>query len=186
MNIGFDFDGVIADSHSMKPVIAKQMFGVSIPPDMYKRDLVLNHGLLTPQEYDVVSKKLYSGDVEIQEVYQAILYIKILMTHGHAIKVVTSRSGADGALQVALEWFAKKNLYLDVIGVGYGKHKTDACRGLDVFVDDDLQKLLPLQGLVKHLLLFSSPTNRQDEAPTGVHRLDSWWEIYNYIRQGGL
>ncbi|MCX6703255.1 MAG: hypothetical protein NTV02_01010 [Candidatus Zambryskibacteria bacterium] len=187
MKIGLDFDGVIADSLAAKVTAAREMFAVSIPPDLCERKLIMQHQLLTEEQYDEVNRRVFSGrGVAIEEIHQACLYIQILQAHRYNIRVVTSRSNSDRTLACALEWLRVKNQTLKVSGVGYKKSKVDACRGLDVFVDDDLEKLVPLVGTVNHLLLFSSPTNRDHEMPSGIHRVDNWWELYNYIREGGF
>lgn len=186
MNIGVDLDGVVIDSHAVKPLIAKEMFGVEISQENCTRENASKLGLLTVDQYNAVSKETYQQDkFPMEEIHQACHYVNLLRTENHTIRAVTSRSDADGALPRALFWLSARNLNLLVTGVGYGKPKIEACQGLDMFIDDDLDKLVPLAGQVPHLLLFSSPTNRQHEVPAGIRRVDSWWEVYNYIREGG-
>lgn len=186
MDIGVDLDGVVIDSHAVKPLLAKTMFGVDISPEDCTRESASRLGLLTVDQYNAVSRQTYQqNNFPMDEIHQACHYINLLRAESHNIRAVTSRSNADGALHQALLWLSARNLNIPVTGVGYGKPKTEACQGLDMFIDDDLEKLLPLVGQVLHLLLFSSPTNRQHAVPTGIHRVDSWWEVYNYIHEGG-
>lgn len=186
MHIGIDLDGVVIDSHAVKPVVALQMFGVIVPAHLCTRQMVIDHNLLTGEQYDAVNKEVYSGRLPMKDIHQACLYIRILQDQGHQVRAITSRSVDDGTLPLALNWLSARDLSLQVTGVGYGKPKTDFCEGLELFVDDDLEKLTPLVGRVEHLLLFSSPTNRRHVTPRGIYRVDNWWEIYNYIREGGF
>jgi uncharacterized HAD superfamily protein len=181
IKIGLDFDEVIANSHVLKPKLAKEMFGVEISPEDYRREIVLPRGWLTSEQYEAVSREVFSGNHPIEPVKDSLRYIRILLDQGYDLRVVTSR--INKALQVSERWMEECELKeIPIVGVGYGVSKVKACHGLDVFVDDDVSKLLPLVGLVKHLLLFSCPQNVRDATPKGIWRVGSWGEVYDYIR----
>jgi len=45
-------------------------------------------------------------------------------------------------LKIAQEWLTQNQLdFLHITGVGYGNSKAFACTGVDIFVDDDSEKL---------------------------------------------
>ncbi len=170
-------------------MLALKLFGKSISADNFRRDWVVGSGALTPEEYTLIGKEVFSGKYPMVPVPGALEYIQQLIKDGHHIKVVTNRS-EDGTLQPALRWMQEYQVTLPVTGVGYGASKVKACKGLDIFVDDDSTKLISLVGVVPHLLLFSWPQNRLEEAPEGTFRLWSWRSVYEHIsaiaNQGGL
>jgi len=180
LNLGFDFDGVLANSHPLKAVVAKEKFGVDIPPELFRRERVIAQGLLTREQYFDVGIEAMGGKHEIPPVEKAIPYMKSLMEI-HSVRIVTSRTG--GMLDVASSWLYGHGITdVNIQGTGYGLSKTSACEGLDLYVDDDLEKLLPLIGIVPHLLFFSWPWNMH-EKDSQVIRVVSWREILEYIER---
>ena len=72
---------------------------------------------------------------------------------------------------------------MDIAGVNLGVTKAKACKGLDVYVDDDLDKLEPLVGIVPNRFLFSWGYNQHiDVPPSTAKRVDSWQQFYQEIR----
>jgi hypothetical protein len=180
LRIGLDFDDVIACSHALKPVIAKKMFGVDVAPELLSRKRIGESGL-TQDQYSAVKEELYHGNYDIAPVRDASLYIQILLDKGDLVEVVTARDGI--TLDKAIKWMQGPPIPpLSMNGVGYGVSKLAACEGFDLYVDDDLEKLLPMIGKVPHLLLFSWPFNAHEQAPEEIRRVDSWWDIYQYVR----
>lgn len=180
MNIGLDFDGVIANSHPLKVIIAKKRFGVNILPEHFRRELVIERGLLTREQYRAVGVEAMDGSHLLPPVHESLMYLPVLLREKHSIRIITSRT--EKMLDIAKNWLAEEKIILPIQGTGYGLSKITACKGLDLYVDDDLEKLLSLIDKVKHLLFFSWPWNAHEKEPKGIERVSSWWEIYNYIR----
>ncbi len=179
MKIGLDFDGVIVDSPIWKPVISERLFGVR--PDLrFCSRASLNESGLSEAQYEAVKDELYSGSYQFKPVDGAVHHIQALISNGCTLKVVTARTGVH--LDRAAQLLELYGLPLSIEGVGYGVSKEAACLGLDVFVDDDVDKIIPLIGKVPHLCLFSWPFNESESVPSGVVRVSSWWELYNHIR----
>ncbi len=63
-----------------------------------------------------------------------------------------------------------------------GNPKTKACKGLEVYIDDDLPKLEDLVGIVPHLFLFSWGYNEHVEVGDVAKRVKSWKDFYAEIR----
>ena len=59
MNLGLDFDGVITDCGQLKSASAKKLFGVNIPATMFKKELLLDRGLLTDLQYRELQSSVY-------------------------------------------------------------------------------------------------------------------------------
>lgn len=181
MRIGLDFDGVCVDSHPLKAVIARELFGVDIPSDFFQRKWVLESNLLTPEEYQRVGDVLFSRKHQLPEVKNAVGSIKKLLASGQHCEIITSRSGV--TLEPVHLWMETEGLALPVTGVGYGISKEMACRGLDVFVDDDVTKLTPLVGCVETLIHFRWSHNHHELLPNGIHQVDSWTMLIDFLEE---
>jgi hypothetical protein len=106
-------------------------------------------------------------------------FVRQLQKKGHELQIVTSREPE--ACDIAREWMTIQKLQLELVGVGYGNSKADATTGFDVYVDDDLDKLEPLVGIVPHLFLFSWGYNQHVNEYGIGERVSSWEELYRNI-----
>ncbi len=183
MEIGFDFDGVIADCGKLKSDGAKKLYGIDIPPEKFKKEIVLREKHLTAEQYREFQKTLYEMR-EIGFLMEPVdgmsIYLPRLIADGHTILIVTSRDGI--AFEIAQEWSVRQGLQLDFVSVGYGNSKANAAAGLDVYTDDDLDKLKPLVSVVPNRFLFSWGYNTHLDAGTTAKRVASWEEIYRNIQ----
>lgn len=182
MKIGLDFDGVIADCGKLKSDAAKKLHGLDIPPEKFKKEIVIGEGHLTAEQYRDLQKIIY-GTREVgflmEPVAGMLESIPQLLALGHTLLIVTSRGEVE--LEIAKEWSISQGLTLHFIGVGYGVSKADACAGLDVYIDDDLDKLQPLVGIVPHCFLFSWGYNNHIDEGTVAKRISSWEEFCKTI-----
>lgn len=182
MKIGIDFDGVIADCGALKREGANRLFAIDIPEEKFKKEIVVGEGLLTLEQYRFLQKQIY-GTRELGLLAQPITgakeYIERLKKEGHKLTIITSRFTTE--LEIAKEWANQQGVDIELIGCEDGKQQ--ACRDLaiDIFIDDDLEKLESLDGLVPHLYLFSHGYNQSDnEKPTAI-RVFSWEDFYHKI-----
>ncbi|MFA5763970.1 MAG: hypothetical protein WC915_04100 [archaeon] len=178
MKIGLDFDGVISDCGELKSRGAKMLFGVDIPSCKFKKEIIVGEGLLTIDQYRELQKTIY-GTREIgllmKPIPGALEYISRLIEDGREVSVKTSRGGVE--LEIAKEWSALRGLSLDFVGVS-GESKAEVAVGLDVYFDDDLEKLKQLVGIVPNRFLFSHGYNAQDDVLDIAKRIGSWNEFY--------
>lgn len=184
MKIGVDFDGVCSDCGQLKSDAALELYGLVIPPEKFKKELVVGGGILTLEQYHSLQKTIYGTreyGLRMQMVANARARMNRLRARGHTISCVTSRSGPE--LVIAEEWAGLKGLGLSFTGVGYGISKAAACQGLDVYIDDDLDKLEPLQEIVPHRFLFSWGYNAHIDAGSVARRVSSWGEFDDAIQQ---
>lgn len=188
MKIGFDFDGVITDCGDLKSIAAMELYGVNIPPKDFKKEIVVGRGLLTAKQYRELQRVIYETKewgLRIEMVDDGIpSYLNHLDREGHKLVVVTSRGGV--ALDVAKEWSRRQNIdhYFEFVGTG-GQSKVEALRGFDLYVDDDLDKLEPLVGIVPQLLLFSWGYNMHIPVNGIAERVSSWMELHRVIKVHG-
>lgn len=183
MLIGLDFDGVISDCGQLKSESAKKIYGIDIPPARFKKELIIHDGLLNEQQYRNLQKIIYTTrdtGLAIKPVDGVLLYLPKIIAEGHQIKIVTSRDKE--ALEIAKEWAKIHGIELEFIGVGYGKSKRAAASGLDVFIDDNLDKLIPLAGVVPHLFLYAWGYNSHINTGAVAQKIFSWKEIYQTIQ----
>jgi len=184
MKIGLDFDGVILNCDSLKSKVAKELYGLDIPASYFELKTLLEKNILTEEQYEEFKEEVYCNKKWkplMQPVKDALRYIQKLLKEGHELKIITSRQGP--ALEIAKEWLQEQNIIIDIIGVGYKKSKANSCKGLDLYVDDDLEKLAPLVGIVPVLFLFTSESNRHLEVDTkSARRIESWDHFYQTIQ----
>lgn len=94
MKIGLDFDGVIADCGKLKSEGAKLLYGVDIPGERFKKELVLETGILTEDQYRKVQAMVYSRrdiGMRMEPVKDALKYLRMVLNDGHDLRVITSR-----------------------------------------------------------------------------------------------
>ena len=139
MRIGLDFDGVISDCGQLKSYGAKLLYGVEIPPEKFKKELVVDTGVLTLERYRHLQKQIY-GTREIGltmlPVNGVLELVPKFQQEGYDLMVVTSRGEPES--EIAREWMKSKSLDLHLVGVGGGVSKADTCKGLDVYIFDYL------------------------------------------------
>lgn len=188
MRIGLDFDGVITDCGDLKSIAAMKLYGVNIPPKDFKKELVVGRGLLTAEQYRELQRVIYETlewGLSMEMVDDGIpCYLNHLDREGHKLVVVTSRGGV--ALEVAKEWSRRQGIdhYFEFVGTG-GQSKVEALRGFDLYVDDDLDKLEPLVGIVPQLFLFSWGYNMHIPVNGIAKRVSSWMELHRVIKVHG-
>ena len=184
VNIGLDFDGVISDCGRLKSEGAERLYGITIPPEKFKKEIVVGEGHLTLDEYRELQRIIYGTreyGLLMEPVEGALLYIPRLVQDGHSVTVITSRGPTE--LEIAKEWSAREGFTLELIGVGGDVSKADAATkaDLDVYADDDLDKLEPLVGIVRNRFLFSWGYNAHIDVRNVATRVASWEDLYEAI-----
>lgn len=183
MYTGFDFDGVLTNCGRLKTEFAKILFNVDIPSEIFKKEIVVDNGLLTFEQYRTLQREIYNNKeigLRMYPVDGMLEYLPRIQQDGHKMLIVTSRESAG----ISLEWLLDRELYIPVTCVGYRNSKAVACKGMDVYVDDDIDKLEEISNVVRHRLLFTWPYNRHLNLDgTGVERVDGWKQLYDKIRE---
>lgn len=183
MKVGLDFDGVIADSQKLKSQIAKKIYGLNISPDIFKKEIVVkDKKILSHERYREIQKLTFNREwgMSMEAVEGVSEYFKKLLAENN-VKIITTRGKPES--EIAVEWMVKNGLPIpEIIPVGYGVEKTEACKGLDVYVDDDFDKLHPLAGIVQYRLLFSWLYN-EGVSEEGIIRIMSWKELYDFVKK---
>jgi len=184
MKIGLDFDGVISDAGQLKSDGAKRIYGVDIPPEKFKTEIVVGQGLLTFEQYKNLQKQIYGTrdlGLLMKPVDNVREYCDKLLVDGHELKIITSRGQLES--EIANEWMKKFGLSLPLVAIGGGVSKAKACSGLNVYMDDDLDKLEPLVNIVPNRFLFSWGYNSHVWEGNIAKRISSWQDFYKEIEK---
>ncbi len=184
LKIGLDFDGVIADNGKLKSLAAKVLYSCEIPIHKFRRDILLRENMLTLEQYEYLRDQIYSKPhlgLRMEPVEGVLEYLPKLQQEGFTPKVITSRNQQQW--EIALQWMSNLGIEIEAVPLGEGVSKVQACRGLDVYIDDDLNKLESLQGVVPHRFLFSHPYNEDLETGTIATRIHSWKSFYEEIQK---
>ncbi len=96
MEIGLDFDGVISDCGRLKSAAAKIFYGVDLPPERAKKELIIEDGIITLEQYRELQNLIYSKRdlFDLMEAVDGVPeFLPRLQQEGHNVRVVTSRDG---------------------------------------------------------------------------------------------
>lgn len=182
MEIGVNFDNTFVELGPLKSRVALWILKKDIPPEKFRRDIIIQEGLMTENEYYQLKLNIY-GDKEFgmgMELVDSVLYyLSRLMTDGHTISIVTLRHGIE--LEIAKEWCFARGIEFDLIGVEPEQAKADVAEGFDAFVDDDINELNSLVGIVPNRFLFSWGYNLDVETSGVATRVKSWEDLYRQI-----
>ncbi len=184
MKVGLDFDGVIIDVGKLKSESARRLYGIYIPPERFKKDIVVGSGILTLGQYKYLQKQIYDSNgfgLKMEPVKDVLEIIPNLQVQGFDLKIISSRIG--NGIDIAKKWIEKYNLNIPIIGAGWENNKAIFCKGLDVYIDDDLDKLEPLIDIVRYRFLFSWGYNKDVELDNIAHRIESWQHFYDELHK---
>ena len=183
MKIGLDFDGVIVNSGKLKVEIARTHLAVDLPLSKLNRRVAVTEGYLSEVEYKELKRLIYATreiGLQVNPVEHAVHYLSLLLRDEHDVCVITSRTGVP--LEIAKEWLYLRDVKVDIVGVGYNESKATATKGVEMYLDDDLSKLLPLIGLIPHIFLFSWEYNKHLSTKNIAIRVSSWEEFYEITK----
>jgi len=190
MNIGFDLDGVIAQTSEMLIEALNTKFGSTLPVDtfknyklednVYSEDKEVNkQAIIYLQRMIVTNKRLKS----IIPYPDSVITINKLKKMGHKIFIITSRPLKFKELTAV--WLRQHGIPFDdfVLTGGYTKGDYAKKFNLDCFVDD-LQDNLYDMYMSKHrwkkgLLLMTQPWNEDIILDTSKYiRVHGWGDIF--------
>ncbi|MGB2761959.1 MAG: HAD hydrolase-like protein [Minisyncoccales bacterium] len=186
MEIGLDFDGVIIDREKLLMQAAEYLYRIKLSPKILKREILIESGILTKEQYNQLGRQIFETEewgLRMKPVQGVLEYLSKLQIDRHKIKIITSRG--DIASDIAREWLKQKGIEnIPVISVGYKNSKIEACQGLDIYIDDDLDKVESLVGVVPFLFLFSWPYNERSPINSSIiQRVYSWKHFYSEIEK---
>lgn len=183
LRIGLDFHGVMQYTSKAKQDRAMRLYGRNIPAQIFRRNIVVGTGQLTDEQYDRITNPVFE-DIEygrhIEEVPNATEVVKLLITKGHDVTVITASDSR--ALLVSQDWCMTKNIRLarKPIGVGRGNTKEEIAQRLrlDAFLEDTPEQALALVDVVPHVFLLTHEYNETFRAEgTGIIRVHNFHDF---------
>jgi uncharacterized protein len=183
--LGFDFDGVIADTAESFLRLACVDYGLCgfTPEDITHFELEQCLALDISIAEAIFSKILKdSVGTGLQALPGAVEVISQLAARQHKVRVITARS----LTEPVLDWFSSvlPSWALPALHViAMGEHDAKAGyileQGLHYFIDDRPETCVQLQGAGIQPIIFHQPWNRQ--ACSGLPLVHSWQEIHELL-----
>jgi uncharacterized HAD superfamily protein len=99
----------------------------------------------------------------------------------HELYFISARSSH--LLDITKEWFVNNNLKFDHIDLIGSHHKIEAAKNyqVDIFFEDKHDNAVAIHEECKiPVILFNTPYN-QDPVPSGVIRVNHWYEAYEWV-----
>ncbi len=179
MNIGVDFDGVIADTNKVRSQWIKRNLGITIPLWLTDKTSCLKS--IGVENYQKMSKTVYErpSTMEAKPLPGVKTAFRILSKQGD-IHIITSR--LPHRVEYAREWLQKNGLLLYIKAI---HRESDVPKGIlaeklniSVLIDDDIRHLKGVQKVKK--IWFKSKAQNLNP-PRGIVLIRSWKEITKYL-----
>jgi len=199
LELRLDFDGVFADSGTVKSLVARELFEVNIDPKNFKKETVVGKvmkpdgNLFTLDNYRAV-QHFVNYDIgygmRITPIGSVESHLPLILDQGHNIRVVTSRDGL--AAHIASLWTKEMGANVPFDSVGYGNPKDKYCIEADLYADDDHPKLesvdlgLKTNGLAVPKLILVGHDYNQDVDSRIATRIEHdvfWGWLYDHVRE---
>ena len=194
MRIGVDIDGVLNDIGQWH-----YSCGFKFCIDNHIRRGFHPHEYMMEKQFELTDEENYKFwreyifdlMVSIPTRPYAGNILKLLKEMGHEIVILTARDNRYLTNQYANtmnfyveEWLHKNNIPYDEIIAGPGKKK-DKCikHKLDIMIEDKASNVLEISDIIP-VLCFDAPYNLKIEK-NHVHRVYSWYQIYQYFLENG-
>ncbi|HWR00155.1 MAG TPA: hypothetical protein VN397_04915 [Candidatus Methylomirabilis sp.] len=190
MRIGLDFHGVVVDNADMKAQRAPYYGASTLTRSMFIKNTAVGRGAhqLSGRQYQALKVDIYwrprIAHRVMVPVAGALRFMKRLIDEGHALVIISSSSRKH--MKIAGRWCAKNGLKVELVGIGMTRiDKSEAARqyNLDVFVDNDLEKLRTLVGVVPKRYLFNGYGEKRVPVNGIAIRVSSWDELYHSLRK---
>lgn len=186
--IGFDFNGVLGATAELKSYVAKQKYGVDIPPHEFKKEWVIGTHL-THRQYRQVQKAVFTSEeygLLMRPLPGSRQVLRLLEDAGFELYILSSRPR--NAERVAEMWLDKYFSHLkriEFIGIEAGESKSPVAKNLKTlaYMDDETHKLYELKNIVPYLFLMSWQDNEGvDLKPINAERVCNFYHFYRFIK----
>jgi hypothetical protein len=206
LNIGMDFHGTVVDIQELKQQLWERYFDEWIPKFLLRRRLFPSNRL-SLENYDRlmnVAMVRFSLFKQAPPMPDAIPTIKRWEQENHKLSIITS-SGA-GAFITAGKWCAQHGIFTSSNSMMYSvdryhsKHQLARSLNLDVYIDNDLNKLIDINKEDPTLDLLVDPFkpaitlpekplpflltdehNQHEDVSSFITRVDDWKEFASIV-----
>ena len=172
MRLAIDFDGVIADTSTLKQAYVKERLGQEV--SIAETDKATLPTIIGEESYKEMIRAIYSSKpLEAPVVEGAKKCLKELAKH-HTLIIVTNRS--DEEIHVMTSYLQKHGLQHDKVVNTPGQSKEEIClaEGVDAILEDSLAQLARFKRGRTRLYLLTRPYNKGMHPPPNIERTESW------------
>lgn len=180
MKIGFDFDGVIANTARKKMEISAQKYGVYVDIKNYNHKGFIDAGM-SEKQYESLNRDVYS-EYDIRPVQGCLTYLRKIIEDGHNTLIRSYRKINPGD-KIMKNFLINHGLIIEDYMCTDNKPKSRFCSNLDFFIDDRVYHLIELKNSAKNLFLFDAPYNRDEKLTNGILRVKGWSNLYSLVRK---
>lgn len=178
--IGLDFDGPVVDTGKLQQLILRK-HGYKVPPTCRYSNIPTSANL-SREEYNRITSIALENEksipyLELQKNFKRKL--KELLSQGHSVEIITARAGEE--LKFAKKYLKYNNIDILIHSSGDKNSKVDACRDLDIYIEDMPFEIKELKRSMPRLVLFNTYDNKssvlnKDELRivSGVERISDW------------
>jgi len=183
--VGLDFDGVLWNFAELKHRVLYDLFGRTMSIGRETHDFMIADGVVTEEEYWELARVLctttrYLSDMTPLPGMSTYLPHIRTLSRDVEFRVVTLRT-PEGAV-IAQRWIDSLCLGVKVESANAAGTKGPHADGLHVFVDDTLEHLHEVEGIVPHRFLFSWNYNNHHGPSDGIVRVRSWKELFDHLK----
>lgn len=172
MRLAIDFDGVIADTSTLKQAYVRERLGQEV--SIAETDRTTLPSIIGEEPYKEMIRAIYSTEpLEAPVVEGAKESLDELNKH-HTIIIVTNRS--DQERHAMTTYLKRQGLPHDKALNTPGQSKEEACimEGVDAILEDSPAQLARFKKGRTKLYLLTRPYNEDTPLPPHVERMDSW------------
>jgi uncharacterized HAD superfamily protein len=181
MNIGIDFDGVIADTSILKIKYVKDKFKIKIAiKDSSKEKL---SKIIGKEEYAKMIIQTYpSKEMENVPAIKGSIETLKKLNKNNKIFIITSRTNSE--VLTAKKWLKNNKItYTQIINTS-NKSKSEVCKKykIEAFIEDDLDKLIEIKNNKMKKILLKRPYNLIKPKNKEITLCKNWQEILKVLK----
>lgn len=183
--LAIDYDGVIADTNSMKSEWIGINLGLDIPP--WKCDRTHCVPLIGERPYDDMGDFVYGGEASSQAnpVPGALQGIKRLVHLGWEVHVITARD--EDRIEWARSWLDDHGLKSNIVGISSsnGSRKLDIAEtiGAAALLDDDLRHLVDIPKDKVRTWYLARNLRVTDKTVQGIIHVRNWRTVVRFASE---
>ncbi len=181
LNLGFDFDGVIGDTHGLMQEVASYFLGVDRPISHFASKAAVLANFSNEAAwflYRTSHESHHWGVDRLKPIKNSLCYLRLLEQDGHNLSIITKRH-SEVSVYAARTWLKRQGSNIKIYNVPRGETKVAWARHLrlDFFVDDELGNLIDLDPYVPNKVHFKTK-HVLDHGLACIPMIDNWESLY--------
>jgi uncharacterized HAD superfamily protein len=180
MNIGIDFDGVIADTPKLKVQYVTEKFNIKINIKNSSKENLSK--IIGKDEYTKMIKQAYpSAAMNLVPAVKGCFSALKQLSQENKIIIITSRT--DKEVIAAKEWLKIHKVKYNLIINTSNKSKSTVCKKhyIDVLIEDEPENLAEIKYTKTRKILLERPYNVNPKISKEIIRCRNWSEILKVL-----